>query len=100
MAVNDSGDILNPNYFSPDIFIIYQNGTQADPFEPNGQSTYGDIVLEAIHILLKILLSGILTDLGQKSSSNLFAQPPLLVQFLQEHNTVSQRRFAACCKFD
>ena len=95
-----SENILSPNYFSLNILIKYQNGTQAGPFEPGGPGTYGDSVVKAIHVLLKILLSGILTDLGQKSSSNLFAQPSLLIQFLQEHNTVSQPRFATCCKFD
>jgi hypothetical protein len=79
---------------------MYQNGTQAYSSEPGGSGKRGDIVVEAIDILLQILLSGMLTDLGQKTSPNLFAQPPLLVQFLQEHNTASQRRFATCCKFD
>ena len=51
---------------------MYQNGTQAYSSEPGGSRKHGDIVVESIHILLQILLSGMLTDLGQKASPNLF----------------------------
>jgi hypothetical protein len=96
--IKESESILSPEYFTSFFQIIYQNGTQSS--YADGFGTQDDIVEEAIDSFLKISSSGVLTDLGQQSPENLFAQLPVLVQFMQEHNTVSQRRFATCCQFD
>ena len=98
MPLNESESILSQDYFDSSFQIIYQDGTQGN-YVDGFDLLDDDIVEEAIDSFLKILSSGVLTDLGHQSTANLFAQPSVLVQFMQEHNTVSQRRLATCCQF-
>ena len=76
--------MLIPDYFNLTNSIIYLNHTVESEFVI--PST--DVVQEAVQIIFKLVLSGIQTDLGQ-NNSNLFAQPSVLVQFLQESSLVS-----------
>ena len=75
-------DILNSNYTNLNFDITYLDQTLTALSVPLG-TQYA--VQEAIQMTLSIQISGILTDLGQ-NTSNIFAHPSLLMQFLQRYN--------------